>query len=79
MKILLFVGVAIIATLIVSACAGLAFTVANAPAHFGDFERRADIAYGMHPRQHLDVYSPKTAGARPIIVFWYGGGWESGR
>jgi acetyl esterase/lipase len=79
MKILLFVSVAIVATLALSACAGLAFTVANAPALFGDFERRADVAYGAHPRQQLDVYSPKGAQGRPIIVFWYGGGWENGR
>lgn len=79
MKILLFVGVAIVAMLALSGCAGLAFTVANAPALFGDFERRAGLAYGAHPRQQLDVYSPKDAQGRPIIVFWYGGGWENGR
>jgi acetyl esterase/lipase len=79
MKILILVSVAIIAMLALSACAGLAFTVANAPALFGDFERRVDIAYGSHPRQQLDVYSTKGAQGRPIIVFWYGGGWENGR
>lgn len=79
MKILLFVSLGVIALLAVSACAGLAFTVVNAPVLFGDFERRAEIAYGTHSRQQLDVYSPKAAQGRPIIVFWYGGGWENGR
>jgi acetyl esterase/lipase len=63
------------------------FFAANTPALFGDFDRRADLSYGQHARQRLDVYLPKAApgrppsGARgrPIIVFWYGGGFESGR
>lgn len=79
MKILLFAGLGVVAMLALSACAGLVFTVANAPALFGDFERRADVSYGAHPRQQLDVYSPKNAQGRPVIVFWYGGGWENGR
>jgi acetyl esterase/lipase len=79
MKILLLASLAIIAMLAVSACAGLAFTAANVPVLFGDFERQANIAYGKDRRQQLDVYAPKAARGRPIIVFWYGGGWESGR
>ena len=40
-----------------------------------------DIAYGPDPRQQLDVYTPKTsaAGPAPVLVFFYGGGWTSGR
>ncbi len=80
-------GVAVLAATVVS-CGGLAFTAANAPALFGDFDRQADIAYGPHERQRLDVYSPKEAVAgaapahespRPVIVFWYGGSFERGR
>jgi acetyl esterase/lipase len=48
------------------------------PALFGDFERRADIAYGSLDRQRLDVYLPRGTAAKPVIVFWYGGGWERG-
>ncbi len=69
-------SVALIAMLVVAACGGFAFTAANAPALFGDFERRANVAYGTQARQQLDVYSPKDAQSLPIIVFWYGGGWE---
>ena len=38
-----------------------------------------DIAYGPGPRQALDVYSPRRVkpGA-PVVVFFYGGGWDSG-
>jgi acetyl esterase/lipase len=67
------------AALLVAACGGLAFTAANVPAYFGDFERRADIPYAAGPRHRLDVYAPARARARPIVVFWYGGGWEHGK
>lgn len=60
-------------------CSSLVFTAANAPAHFGDFRRTADIAYAPGPRHDLDVYAPVAAEPRPIVVFWYGGGWEQGR
>jgi len=37
------------------------------------------IAYGEHPRQRLDVYSPlDTKVPAPVLVFIYGGGWTSG-
>ncbi len=41
------------------------------------------VAYGSAPRQVLDVYRPLPAiapgeGARPLVVFFYGGTWSSG-
>lgn len=78
MKIMILAGIALLAALAVSACGGLAFTVANAPAYRGPFDRRADVPYGPAARQMLDVYSPQAARGRPIIVFWYGGGWTKG-
>jgi acetyl esterase/lipase len=79
MKPLCLAALATTAALLVVACGGLAFTAANVPAYFGAFERRADVAYAPGPRHRLDVYVPAKARARPIIVFWYGGGWENGR
>jgi acetyl esterase/lipase len=41
-----------------------------------------DIAYGDLPRQKLDVYTPHRAagtGPAPVLVFFYGGSWNSGR
>lgn len=36
-------------------------------------------AYGVHPRQQLDVYQPKAGGgAAPLVVFFYGGNWSFG-
>lgn len=38
-----------------------------------------DIAYGRDPRQKLDVYAPVGGGgARPVVVFIYGGSWSDG-
>lgn len=47
----------------------------------GDTEQRAaDIFFGEGPRQALDIYGPKDSpGPLPVIVFFYGGSWASGR
>lgn len=61
------------------ACAPL--TVLNALAATGGHKRVADVAYGSLPRQRLDLYVPgDVAPARgwPMVVFFYGGSWNSG-
>lgn len=36
--------------------------------------------FGPDPRQRLDVYAPKVrSGALPVLMFFYGGSWNSGR
>ena len=43
------------------------------------FEKTSDIAYGSDPRQTLDVYRSKDpAPGAPVVVFFYGGSWNSG-
>src|SRR6185369_16911476 len=43
------------------------------------YRRTAGIAYGAGPRQTLDVYRPAVmTRAAPVIVFFYGGFWNSG-
>ena len=38
-----------------------------------------DVPFGAHPRQRLDIYAPRRrAEARPVLVFFYGGNWDSG-
>lgn len=71
--------------LLVAACAGAAlsacspFTLLNAFNPGTDSSRTADIGYGIHPRQKLDVYAPdRTSGPAPVVVFFYGGNWNSG-
>jgi acetyl esterase/lipase len=37
------------------------------------------LAYGPAPRQKLDIYVPRQEAAhRPVLVFFYGGNWDSG-
>lgn len=38
------------------------------------------IAYGAGPRQRLDVYAPRggCGQPRPVVMFFYGGSWNSG-
>ena len=38
----------------------------------------SDIAYGRGPRRKLDVYQPDASEAAPVVVFFYGGSWQSG-
>ena len=48
------------------------------------FEATHDVAFGPNPRDKLDVYRPvsSTANAdttpKPVVVFFYGGAWDSG-
>lgn len=37
-----------------------------------------DIAYGSGPRRMLDVYGPTDAQRAPVVVFFYGGSWQTG-
>jgi acetyl esterase/lipase len=39
-----------------------------------------NLAYAAGPRHALDVYQPRRAApGAPVVVFLYGGGWDSGR
>ena len=41
----------------------------------------ADVAYGKHPRQKLDIYTPTAASPAtgwPVVLFIYGGSWNDG-
>jgi acetyl esterase/lipase len=76
----LIIGLGAAALLLaLSACAPTALF--NALAATGSHTRVTDIAYGDHPRQRLDLYAPAgaaPAGGWPVVVFFYGGSWNSG-
>jgi acetyl esterase/lipase len=36
------------------------------------------VAYGEVPRQTLDVYRPASSTKSPVVVFFYGGSWQTG-
>jgi len=63
---------------LVSGCSATAALNALVPAN--TYEGREGVAYGDGPRQQLDIYRPLPgkAAAPPIVVFFYGGNWESG-
>ncbi len=64
--------------LLLAGCSSAEFFVANVPARLSRVERRADLAYGADRRQTLDVYAPRMALGRPVVIFWYGGSWIEG-
>jgi acetyl esterase/lipase len=69
-----------LSALFLAGCSRLGYFAANAPAAFGPYKRRTNIAYGPEPQHRLDVYVPsKSANApRPVVVFWHGGRWRYG-
>ncbi|MDQ1155240.1 alpha/beta hydrolase [Brevundimonas sp. SORGH_AS_0993] len=64
--------------LLAAACSPLGLLNAVGPRDRGVRRVARDLAYGEDPRQRLDVYAPKGAGPYATLVFFYGGGWDSG-
>ncbi|MES2818779.1 MAG: alpha/beta hydrolase [Pseudomonadota bacterium] len=61
----------------VMACSPL--TVLNAVTPSATYDRAAGLAYGDHPRQRLDIYTPRDLkGPAPVVLFFYGGTWRTG-
>ncbi len=44
----------------------------------GAWERHEELSYGPAPRHKLDVYRPRHAREAPLVVFFYGGSWQTG-
>jgi len=61
-----------------SACTRLQVTAANGIASFGHYSRQTDLTYGPLPANTLDLYLPSTGKNHPVVVFFFGGGWDSG-
>lgn len=66
--------------LLAAACSPLSLFNALGPRDGGVKRVARDIAYGDDPRQKLDIHAPTGPAARawPVLVFFYGGGWDSG-
>src|SRR5215217_4276854 len=63
-----------------AACSPLGLLNGLGPRDGGVRRVARGVAYGEDPRQTFDVFAP-TARARrpwPVLVFFYGGGWDSG-
>lgn len=61
-----------------AACSPLGLLNSLAPRDAGAGRTARDLAYGDHPRQRFDLYAPTGAGPWPVLVFFYGGNWDSG-
>jgi acetyl esterase/lipase len=58
---------------------GCSLGVLNALVPSSAYQAQTGIAYGRLPRQRLDVYTPQPrVRTAPVVVFFYGGNWESG-
>ena len=75
---MLLLGV-IACLLLLTGCSTTGFLLANAPTELDRVAVHNDLPYGQDPRQRLDIYSPRQAVGRPVVVFWYGGSWVKGR
>ena len=63
-----------------AACAPIRIFDAVIPKDGGVVAVARNVAFGADPRQRLDVYAPRRAGSAsvPVVVFLYGGSWNSG-
>lgn len=59
-------------------CIDLAVAVGNLRAQLTRARLTPDLPYGTEPEQRLDAYALPQARDRPIVLFWYGGGWTNG-
>jgi len=63
--------------LVLSSCGGTALL--NAVSANRHYVLSRDVSYGDEPRQTLDVYrAAEPLPEAPLVVFFYGGGWNSG-
>lgn len=69
--------IATIAALLVAGCQSVAFGVANRGVPAAD----ASVVYDTQHGLSLDIYRPDagTSATTPVVVFFYGGGWKSGK
>lgn len=64
---------------ILASCTGAGFFVVNLPASFEKDQMTLDVVYDGATGQKLDIYRPKVAAKdNPVLIFFYGGRWETG-
>jgi acetyl esterase/lipase len=54
-------------------------TLLNATVKLRGLTVRRDLPYGAHARQAMDLYRPAGGERLPVLVWFYGGAWQSGR
>lgn len=65
---------------VLAACSPLAVLNTLGPRDGGVRRVARDLTYGPDPRQKFDIFAPTrpAGGSLPTLVFFYGGGWDSG-
>ena len=73
-------GIATLFGSVVAACSPLGTFDRLVPKDRGGTLVAKGLAYGSDPRQRLDVYAPRggCGQTRTVVVFFYGGSWNSG-
>jgi acetyl esterase/lipase len=69
---------ALLAGFALSACTQLGLLTLNTVALFSHYSRQSNLIYGPLPANKLDLYLPRHTERAPIVVFFFGGGWNSG-
>lgn len=70
-------SIAAVLVALLAGCARAELLDALTPAQ--GYRLEADLAYGPHPRQRLDLYRPEQPRADgAVVVFFYGGSWQAG-
>ena len=74
----LWLGPLAVAAILLGGCNAAALISVLTPTD--EMLKEGPIEYGSHERQRLDVYRPRTErrSPRPVVVFFYGGGWTRG-
>lgn len=70
---------AALASLLLGGCADLFFAGAARLAPAPDVDVRSAIVFDPQRGLSLDAYIPAAAASHPVVVFFYGGSWESGK
>lgn len=71
-------GMAGVAGAFATGCTRLELFDSIAPRDSGANRIAEGLSYGSFERQKLDIYAPAVAHNAPVIVFFYGGSWNSG-
>jgi acetyl esterase/lipase len=66
-------------TLLLSGCQSALFGVVNARQPSAGTVAHRNITFDASDGLSLDVYSPPNARDAPVVVFFYGGSWKSGK
>jgi len=65
---------------LISACSSTGLVVLNSAVKAENPNAvTKNLAYGKQPWQTLDVYPSGSQTAAPVVIFIYGGGWDSGK